>query len=162
MNKIRPVRFTLFDSPVGQLLLTGRNRLESIAFPQSTHRMEPEENWQADPDFFRPVSDQLSAYFNGRLTRFDVDMELIGTEFQKKVWHALAQVPYGTTLSYGELAGQIGNPNASRAVGMANGKNPIPIIIPCHRVIGKNGSLTGFGGGLSVKQSLLRLEGVRL
>ena len=91
-----------------------------------------------------------------------MELDLIGTEFQKKVWKTLASVPFGTTISYGELAARIGNPDAARAVGLANGKNPIPIIIPCHRVIGKDGSLTGFGGGIEVKKQLLELEGIRL
>ena len=156
------MRYAWCDSPAGQLLLTGRKKLESISFPASNHRVDPKDDWQEDPLFFKPVTDQLGAYFSGKLTRFNVEMDLIGTEFQKKVWKTLATVSFGTIISYGELAARIGNPNASRAVGLANGKNPIPIIIPCHRVIGKDGSLTGFGGGLEVKKMLLELEGVRL
>ncbi|MFH2092491.1 MAG: methylated-DNA--[protein]-cysteine S-methyltransferase [Pseudomonadota bacterium] len=116
------------------------------------------EDWKKDAGFFKKISSQLEAYFKGELMEFNIDMELNGTEFQKKVWKELAKIPYGTTIAYGELAVRIGNPNASRAVGMANSKNPLPIVIPCHRVIGKDGSLTGFGGGLDVKQKLLNLE----
>ncbi|MEE4364495.1 MAG: methylated-DNA--[protein]-cysteine S-methyltransferase, partial [Desulfotignum sp.] len=94
----------------------------------------------------------------GKLTRFSLDTAPDGTDFQRRVWQALTQIPYGTTISYGELARRIGNPKASRAVGMANAKNPIPIVIPCHRVIGKNGRLVGFGGGLDIKEKLLALE----
>jgi len=102
--------------------------------------------------------EQLEAYFKGELTQFDLELNAQGTQFQKMVWQELVKIPYGEIISYSELAKRIGNPNASRAVGMANGKNPISIIIPCHRVIGKNGSLTGFGGGLEVKKNLLEFE----
>ena len=109
--------------------------------------------------FFSDVLNQLEAYFNGYLRHFDLDLDLTaGTPFQQKVWQELQKIPYGQTISYGELAARIGNPNAFRAVGMANGKNPISIIVPCHRVIGKDGSLTGFGGGIDVKKQLLCLE----
>ncbi len=147
-----------FNSPAGKLLLTGDKHLETIRFPKSKKPIPPLEDWKEDPGFFNAVTKQLTAYFNGELKRFDIKMDLKGTEFQKKVWQALAKIPYGETISYGELAEKIGNPRASRAVGMATGKNPVPIIIPCHRVIGKDGSLTGFGGGLDVKQRLLDIE----
>ena len=101
---------------------------------------------------------QLRAYFAGDLEGFDLQLAPDGTPFQQKVWKALCKIPYGETISYGELAKRIGNPNASRAVGLANGSNPIPIIIPCHRVIGSNGKLTGYGGGLPIKEKLLALE----
>ncbi len=152
------MKYTFYESPIGSLLLTGEKKLERIVFPKSKKRQLPLDDWAEDDAFFKIVSFQLDAYFKGALTRFDVPMELKGTDFQKTVWKELAKVPYGITISYGELAERIGNPNACRAVGMANGKNPIPIIIPCHRVIGKNGTLTGFGGGLDVKQALLTLE----
>lgn len=152
------MKYTYYESPIGRLLLTGEKKLETIQFPKSKHRTNPETGWREEPEFFKDVIFQLDAYFKGRLKDFDLDMDLKGSEFQKKVWKQLARIPYGQTTSYGELARKIGNPKASRAVGMANGKNPIPIIIPCHRVIGKNGTLTGFGGGLDVKQSLLNLE----
>ena len=153
MNKIK---YRYLDSPVGELLLIGEKKLERIEF--QTSKVTPGKDWIEDADVFKGVVDQLKAYFKRERSRFDVEMDLKGTEFQKRVWAKLVQIPYGTTISYGELAKRIGNPKASRAVGMANGKNPIPIIIPCHRVIGKNGTLTGFGGGLDIKQTLLDLE----
>jgi len=152
------MKYTYYESPVGSLLLSGRQKLERIVFPKSKDRKTPPEDWRYDHVFFTPVISQLDAYFKGRRFKFDVPMALTGTDFQKKVWKELAKVPYGETISYGELAERIGNPRAGRAVGMASGKNPVPIIIPCHRVIGKNGTLTGFGGGLDVKQALLDLE----
>jgi methylated-DNA-[protein]-cysteine S-methyltransferase len=152
------MKYTYYESSVGSLLLTGEKKLETIVFPKSQKRQPPPDDWTEDAGFFKIVISQLDAYFEGELTRFDVPMDLKGTDFQQTVWEELAKVPYGVTISYGELAKRIGNPKACRAVGMANGKNPIPIIIPCHRVIGKNGTLTGFGGGLDVKQALLNIE----
>jgi methylated-DNA-[protein]-cysteine S-methyltransferase len=152
------MNYTYLDSPVGSLLLTGNKKLETIQFPESKRRIVPLKDWKNNPGFFEKVVSQLTAFFKGELLKFDIEMDLKGTAFQQKVWKELATVPYGKTISYGELAKRIGNPRASRAVGMANGKNPIPIIIPCHRVIGKDGSLTGFGGGLEVKKALLDLE----
>ncbi len=105
---------------------------------------------------------QLTEYFAGKRKVFDLPLELKGTEFQKKVWQALREIPYGTTCSYGEIAAKIGNPKASRAVGGANNKNPIAIVVPCHRVIGANGSLVGYASGLRTKEALLKLEGVRM
>lgn len=110
-------------------------------------------------EFLRRVEQQLQAYFAGSLTRFDLALQFHGTEFQRKVWHALLTIPFGETRSYRDIAIQIGNPAAVRAVGAANGKNPISIIAPCHRVIGSSGALTGFAGGLEAKQILLGLEG---
>ena len=156
------MKYALLDSPIGELMMAGENKLEIIAFPKSNTRPVPGKEWSLDPEWFSPVIKQLTAYFDGRQHEFEIEMELKGTDFQKKVWNELAKVPYGQTISYGELASRIGNPSASRAVGMANAKNPIPIIIPCHRVIGKDGSLTGFGGGLDVKQSLIDLEKTHL
>lgn len=109
-------------------------------------------------DAFKPVKQQLAAYFAGELTDFNLVLAPEGTDFQLAVWTALQKIPYGETCSYGDIANRIGKPEASRAVGAANGQNPLPIVIPCHRVIGSNGSLTGFGGGLDCKQFLLRLE----
>ena len=150
--------FCYYDSPVGRLLVGGERKLEFIHFPKGKSVILPASNWIKDTQPFSQVLSQLDRYFSKTLTRFSLDYSLGGTPFQRRVWQTLAQVPYGTTISYGELARQIGNPNAARAVGMANAKNPIPIVIPCHRVIGKDGSLTGFGGGLDVKQQLLALE----
>ncbi|WP_300457806.1 methylated-DNA--[protein]-cysteine S-methyltransferase [Desulfobacula sp.] len=152
------MKYCYFESPLGKLLLAGNNRLESLHFPSGKTRVEPQKGWQYDPESFKEVLVQLDDYFKGDRTTFDLEMTIQGTAFQKKVWQELVKIPYGKTISYGELARRIGNPNASRAVGMANGKNPISIIIPCHRVIGKNGSLTGFGGGIDVKKKLLELE----
>jgi methylated-DNA-[protein]-cysteine S-methyltransferase len=104
----------------------------------------------------------LKAYFRGELKEFDLPLEMQGTEFQLRVWNELRAIPYGETISYAQLAGRIGNPKAVRAVGLANGSNPIPIIVPCHRVIGSDGSLTGFGGGLATKKKLLELENKQL
>lgn len=150
--------YCFYESPVGQLMLAGQRRLEMLCFPTGKTRIDPEPDWIYSTEPFSTVLAQLEAYFEGALTRFNLDIAPQGTEFQKKVWQELTRIPYGETISYAELAKRVGNPKASRAVGTANGKNPIPIIIPCHRVIGKNGSLTGFGGGLDVKQKLLDLE----
>ena len=150
--------YCYFESPLGTLLLTGNELLESLHFPLGKTRVEPEKDWICSKEKFRDALFQLEAYFKGELTRFDLELNVQGTDFQKKVWQELLKIPYGETISYGELAKRIGNPNASRAVGMANGKNSISIIVPCHRVIGKNGSLTGFGGGLEAKKNLLAFE----
>lgn len=147
-----------YDSPVGRLLLNGRDRLEALNFPLSKTRQEPESHWTSSTKQFSRALAQLDDYFEGRLRQFDLDLGIQGTDFQKQVWQQLVKIPYGQTISYGELAKRIGNPKAGRAVGMANGKNPVSIIIPCHRVIGADGSLTGFGGGMDVKQQLLALE----
>lgn len=118
------------------------------------------DRWVRDDEAkpFREVREQLESYFDGRLTEFDLPLVMEGTEFQRQVWEALREIPYGVTISYGELAKRVGNPNGSRAVGLANGRNPISIIVPCHRVIGSNGKLTGYGGGLPRKAALLDFE----
>jgi len=151
--------YSYIESPVGTLLLTGDGtRLNEILFPNKDRRPEAAAEKRAEP--FREVARQLAAYFEGNLKEFDFDLELApqGTPFQLQVWEELQRIPYGETISYGELAQRMGNPSASRAVGAANGRNPIPIVIPCHRVIGAGGSLTGFGGGLATKRALLELE----
>lgn len=152
--------YTIVESPVGGLLLTGNgetlSRLRFMRGPKGVTEAEPE--WKKDAAAFRGAAKQLKAYFEGELRDFDLALEPEGTAFQQTVWTALREIPYGRTISYGELARRIGNPNASRAVGLANGANPIAIIVPCHRVIGANGKLTGFGGGLDIKQQLLALE----
>jgi methylated-DNA-[protein]-cysteine S-methyltransferase len=146
-------------SPVGGLLLAGDGQtLRLIYFQSGPHARRPEREWVPDPAPFRSVIAQLSEYFAGRRREFDLPLGPHGTEFQRSVWKALTRIPYGETLSYGELARRIGNPRASRAVGLANGANPLPIVVPCHRVIGADGSLTGFGGGLDIKRKLLALE----
>ena len=148
-----------FDSPIGKLLLAGDMQgLHWLGFPHGKGHLEPRSDWVADDDFFVETRRQLSAYFKGELKQFSLALAPQGTEFQLTVLEALQRIPYGETRSYGELARDIGRPNASRAVGAANGRNPLPIVIPCHRVIGSNGTLTGFGGGLEIKQFLLDLE----
>jgi len=154
--------FCHYDSPVGRLLVGGGEKLEFIGFPRGKSVISPASDWIHDEGRFSDTLSQLDRYFNGSLTRFTLEYSLNGTPFQQRVWRELAKVPYGTTISYGELARRTGNAGAARAVGMANAKNPLPIVIPCHRVIGKNGTLTGFGGGLDVKQKLLALEGLEL
>ena len=150
--------YCYFQSPFGNLLLKGNKLLESIHFPLKGKKKEPAKNFKYNEEPFLQVLKQLKAYFKGELTKFDLEFKIQGTDFQKQVWQELVKIGYGETTSYGEIAKKIGNPKASRAVGNANNKNPIPIIIPCHRVIGKDGSLTGFGGGLEIKQYLLELE----
>lgn len=147
------------DSPVGPLLLVADDHgLREINFPKNGRPVAADPSWHDDIKFLREPIRQLRAYFAGKLENFDLPLAPEGTPFQQSVWEELLRIPYGVTTSYGELARRIGNPNASRAVGLANGANPIPIIIPCHRVIGSNGKLTGYGGGLPIKQKLLALE----
>lgn len=148
------------QSPVGRLFLAGDGvRLQRIHFQTERHDQHPAAGWVRDPRKFGKVIAQLEEYFDGTRQRFDVELGAKGTDFQHIVWDALVRIPYGETVSYGELARRIGRPQASRAVGLANGANPLPIIVPCHRVIGSDGSLTGFGGGLDLKRRLLELEG---
>jgi methylated-DNA-[protein]-cysteine S-methyltransferase len=154
------VNYAYLDSPIGALLIAGDvQAVRCIRFPVQGEAVRPEAGWQ--PSARGPVAEairQLREYFAGRRTTFDLPLEAAGTPFQRAVWRALGDIPYGTTISYGELARRVGNPKASRAVGSANGANPLPIVIPCHRVIAGDGSLGGFGGGLPAKQSLLALE----
>ena len=151
--------YTHSDSPLGPLLLVADDAgLRQINFPRNGHPAPVEVGWREDASLLKKTIAQLRAYFAGELEDFDLALAPDGTTFQQKVWDQLLNIPYGQTISYGELAKRIGNPNASRAVGLANGSNPIPIIIPCHRVIGSNGKLTGYGGGLPIKEKLLALE----
>ena len=152
------VLFRSMDSPVGTLTLAGKGgRLMHLRMVEQTY--EPShDGWEPDDDAFPDAVDQLDAYFAGDRTEFDLKLELVGTGFQRRVWEALLTIPYGETRSYGEIAQQIGSPGAFRAVGLANGHNPIGIIVPCHRILGADGSLTGYGGGLWRKQWLLRHE----
>lgn len=129
-----------------------------VSFPTGSKAMQPRDNWIRDDGFFGLVSEQLGAYFARELTEFELQLHHEGTEFQRSVWQALHTIPYGETLTYGELAIRLKKPTAARAVGAANGANPLPIITPCHRVIGADRSLTGFGGGLEAKSYLLVLE----
>jgi methylated-DNA-[protein]-cysteine S-methyltransferase len=151
--------YTQIESPVGPLLLAADDAgLRQILFVEGRHPAQPESSWKKNRPAFSETIRQLRAYFAGELENFDLQLAPEGTPFQLGVWRRLCDIPYGKTISYGELAGQIGNPKASRAVGLANGSNPIPIVIPCHRVIGSNGKLTGYGGGLPIKEKLLALE----
>lgn len=153
-----PVRFRTIDSPVGLLTLAGRGTaLNHLRMVDQTY--EPTHGgWEQDDTAFPAVVEQLTAYFAGERTDFDLEVDLAGTAFQRRVWAALLTIPYGETRTYGEIAEQVGSPGAFRAVGLANGRNPIGIIVPCHRVIGANGSLTGYGGGIDRKRALLDLE----
>jgi methylated-DNA-[protein]-cysteine S-methyltransferase len=153
------IYYQYMKSPVGKLMVAGNNKgLHLISFPKGKKRSFPEAHWVENQKPLQEVLRQLEAYFAGKLKAFSLDICLNVPPFQKKVLTALRQVPYGETISYGELAKNIGNPKASRAVGQANARNPISIVIPCHRVIGSSGKLTGFGGGIAVKQTLLDLE----
>ena len=151
------VVYSYCESPIGTLVLAGgEHGLGQILFEGQSNGV-PSGCRLSDGEL-REATRQLRAYFAGELETFSIKLAPEGTPFQQKVWRELLEIPYGETISYGELARRIGNPNASRAVGLANGSNPIPIIIPCHRVIGSNGKLTGYGGGLPIKEKLLALE----
>jgi len=151
--------YCYLDTPIGELLLAGKNNaLSMIGFPKGSMRREPEPDWIFNEQPLANACQQLLEYFDGERRVFDLPLELTGTEFQISVLEALLDIPYGETTSYGEIARRIGRPKAVRAVGAANGRNPIPVVVPCHRVIGSTGDLTGFGGGLDTKEALLRLE----
>jgi len=155
------IRYCYMESPFGQLLIAGREgKLHSIGLPPEGGARLPGSLWKLDPAPFREAVRQIDAYFSRRLRDFDLALAPEGTHFQKKVWTALREIPYGDTVSYAEIARRIGHARAVRAVGAANGANPLPIVIPCHRVIGSEGRLTGYGGGVHVKQALLVLEGL--
>jgi methylated-DNA-[protein]-cysteine S-methyltransferase len=155
--------YTMMKSPIGPLMLAGdEHGLRLVHFMTGRRPKSPQRDWTEDKTPFKEVVRQLGAYFDGKLKDFDLPLILDGTAFQLLVWNNLRKIPYGETLSYGQLAKRIGSPDAARAVGLANGSNPIPIIIPCHRVIGSNGDLTGFGGGLPLKKKLLALESRQL
>lgn len=154
------MNYTYLETPIGTLLIAGDEKaVHRIDFPKDGKARLPEQDWSESSR--GPVAQavkQLREYFAGKRADFDLPLAPEGTEFQRTVWRNLQDIPYGETISYGELAKRVGNPKASRAVGAANGQNPIPIVIPCHRVIGANGKLTGFGGGLPTKEALLALE----
>jgi len=154
------MNYCYFDSPVGPLLIAGdQEGVRCICFPKSGKPVKPERGWiEAQSGAVAEAVKQLREYFAGRRTEFDLPLAPHGTKFQLAVWGELQKIPYGQTISYGELARRVGNPKASRAVGTANGANQIPIVIPCHRVIAAGGKLGGFGGGLPVKEALLALE----
>jgi methylated-DNA-[protein]-cysteine S-methyltransferase len=147
------------DTPIGELLLAGDDDgLSLVGFPTGKMRHDPEPDWIFNEKPFAAARQQLEEYFAGERKDFDLPLHLSGTDFQVQVLQELRRIPYGETRSYGDIAKRIGRPKAMRAVGAANGRNPIPIIVPCHRVIGSSGDLTGFGGGLDTKEALLRLE----
>jgi len=151
--------YCYLNSPIGDLLLAGDDDgLSLIGFPKGKMRHDPEPDWIFNEKRLAEACQQLTEYFAGERKEFDLPLQLSGTEFQVQVLEELLRIPYGETTSYGDIAKRIGRPNAMRAVGAANGRNPIPIVIPCHRVIGSSGDLTGFGGGLDTKEALLRLE----
>lgn len=154
--------YRVVDSPLGPLTLAGVGEtLMHVRMSAQAH--EPDRSsWQYDGRAFADTVEQLSAYFAGDLMEFDVDLALSGTDFQRRVWSALRTIPYGQTCSYGQIAEQIGSPGGSRAVGLANGRNPVAIIVPCHRVIGAGGAMTGYGGGIDRKRALLDLERSRV
>jgi methylated-DNA-[protein]-cysteine S-methyltransferase len=153
------MNYRYMDSPIGEILLAGDSEgLKYVGFPSGKGKVEPDASWSLDETGFGDVMAQLAEYFAGTRSEFDLKLAPDGTPFQLAVLDALQQIPYGETCSYADIATRIGKPKAVRAVGAANGRNPLPIIIPCHRVIGSNGSLTGFGGGLPTKRFLLDLE----
>lgn len=155
-------RYTTIHSPLGRILLVGTDAgLSGLYLADHGHAPTPEPDWKADPGGFEVVRDQLDGYLSGERTRFEVELDLEGTSFQRRVWAALRTIPYGRTISYRELAGRIGQPTAARAVGAANASNPVSIIVPCHRVIAAGGGLGGYGWGLARKEWLLELESQR-
>jgi len=151
--------YTTIDSPIGKLLLLGDGRaLHALHMLDAPRPRQIDPSWERSDEPFDEVKRQLREYFAADRTEFDLPLELRGNDFQLEVWHALTEIPYGTTTSYGEIARRIGRPDAPRAVGLANGQNPIAVIVPCHRVIGASGKLVGYGGGLERKRLLLELE----
>jgi methylated-DNA-[protein]-cysteine S-methyltransferase len=158
-NEVTPITTTI-PSPIGPLTLSASGgSLTGLSMDGQRHLRPAPPSQERDDAWFADIVAQIDAYFSGTLTEFEIPIRLEGgTEFQQSVWEHLLDIPYGTTISYGELAHRVGNPNASRAVGLANGRNPIALIVPCHRVIGSNGQLTGYGGGLDRKSWLLEHE----
>ena len=155
----KPMRYRYLESPLGDILVAGEDAgLRIIGFPQGKGRIEPAPDWQLDASGFEDVRQQMQEYFAGTRRHFDLRLAPTGTAFQLSVLDALQRIPYGETRSYADIAESVGKPRAVRAVGAANGRNPLPIVIPCHRVVGSDGSLTGFGGGLDAKRFLLELE----
>jgi methylated-DNA-[protein]-cysteine S-methyltransferase len=153
------IEYCTIASPIGELLLAGEGeKLRILHMQGGRSRLPPGAGWTWSDSAFAEVRAQLEEYFAGRRRRFDLALEPTGTPFELAVWRALVEIPYGETVSYGELAARIGRPGAPRAVGVANARNPIAVIVPCHRVIGADGSLTGYGGGLERKRLLLDLE----
>jgi methylated-DNA-[protein]-cysteine S-methyltransferase len=153
------MRFTYLPSPLGDLLaVRDDDGLTGLYLPTGKHPKAVHPSWTRDDDAFDDVRGQLAEYFDGTRRTFDLPLHAAGSDFQKRAWTALLDIPYGETSSYGKQAAAIGSPDGARAVGLANGQNPISIIVPCHRVVGANGSLTGYGGGLDAKRWLLSHE----
>ena len=151
--------YSEISSPLGELtVLSDGHALLGLHFEDAVHGLRPDVAWERDDELFDPLRDQLEAYFRGTLQQFDLLLAFEGSPFRRAVWQSLKDIAYGTTTSYGELARRLGHPNAYRAVGTANGYNPIAVVLPCHRVIAAGGSLGGYGGGLWRKQLLLDLE----
>ena len=153
-------RYAVVDSAIGELLLVGDGRaLLGVEFDLGAgHAARIRPDWVADPAPLADAAEQLHAYLAGQRTVFDLPVAVGGSDFRRRVWELLAEIPYGQTTSYGRIAAALGRPSASRAVGLANGRNPLPIVLPCHRVVGASGALTGYGGGLDRKRWLLDLE----
>jgi len=148
-----------FESPIGRLTVAGNEHgLAHILFPENRHDTPGRADWRPDAGPFADAREQLLQYLHGERSHFELRLAPRGTPFQLSVWHALALIPFGSTWSYQQVATHLGRPSATRAVGAANGRNPLPIVLPCHRVIGRNGALTGFSGGLEIKAALLHLE----
>ncbi len=155
-----PIFYDLFSSPVGEMIVVAdEHGVRHVDFQDCDRPLTMDSDWQRNPSFCRAAREQIQAYFAKELTRFDLPLAPQGTEFQKLVWQELAKIPYGRFSTYGQMAKNMGRPTASRAIGMANGRNPLSIILPCHRVIGANKKLTGYRGGLPIKTYLLKLEG---
>jgi methylated-DNA-[protein]-cysteine S-methyltransferase len=156
---VTTVYYDLMDTPIGPLrLVAGEAGLRRICFRSERHPRADDMLGEHAPARLRHVREQLDEFFAGERRQFDLVLDPVGTPFQRRAWHALCDIPYGETRSYLDQARALGQPNAVRAVGAANGRNPLPIVIPCHRVIGRDGALVGFGGGLQVKSALLALE----
>lgn len=155
--------FDIINTPIGNLLLLASDKgLKKILFQDQFKAFEISSTWEQSTEKLSQAKEQLLAYFNNQLIQFELELDPDGTVFQKQIWKVLEEIPFGETKSYQDIANAIEKPNACRAIGMANSKNPIPIIIPCHRVIGKNGKLTGYAGGLEMKAKLLQIEGIDL
>ncbi|TQV68172.1 methylated-DNA--[protein]-cysteine S-methyltransferase [Exilibacterium tricleocarpae] len=153
------MHYDYLETPCGPLLIAGGDDgLHFVEFQDGERPRPIQADWEQQEKPLREAKKQLAAYFKGELKQFDLPLALLGTEFQRQVWEALQAIPYGETISYQTLAQRIGKPKAVRAVGAANGRNRLPVVIPCHRVIGSNGSLTGFAGGVPIKQWLLDHE----
>ncbi len=154
------LQYRYVDTPIGRLMLAGTDRaLKRIEFEEGKSTRGPEVEWSETKRGLGDAAQQIRDYFAGKRRHFDLDLDPEGTEFQRRTWNALREIPYGATSTYADIARAIGKPTAVRAVGAANGRNPLPIVVPCHRVIGSDGSLTGFAAGTDIKRRLLQLEG---